>query len=515
MPYNSGIYSPPSNSWNPAVQGTEIDPNDWASTLSDISSALSTAVLKDGTQTITANLPLSGFKFTGVNLTSGLSSRSEFASGGVLQDNIPQDAGLTAGSSTVYTATLVPAIVGYTDKACYRWQYDEACGASPTINLNSLGAKKIYKNVGGTAVQLAANDVPTNFIGIHRYDTALDGSAGGFWLLNFPNEVSNSFITDPTNFTLVSSVAANALTIAVKGLDGNDPSATNPVRIPFPNQTGGFDVLTITTATSLVVPDTATLGTANAVLAKLWIVGFNDASTFRLGIVNTQVAAGIFAFTSGNTYSSTTISTGADSAGVFYSGTGVTTKAMVPLGLLEVTEATAGTWATAPSKTVLYKAGMPLPGTMLSPKSVQKTDQFTTTSTSFADITGATITVTLQSAANRVIVNTFGTYGQQSQTESVFVRIMRDATAIAIGDTSGSRTRATAGFLCNVTNLATSLLQFTAHWMDTPNTTSVTYKLQMQVNAGTGTLGGGALGDANTAEFGTYPTSILVTEIVA
>ena len=66
MPFSSGAYSAPANSWNPAVAATTINETDWASLLADLTTALSTCMLKDGTQVITANLPMAGFKFTGL-----------------------------------------------------------------------------------------------------------------------------------------------------------------------------------------------------------------------------------------------------------------------------------------------------------------------------------------------------------------------------------------------------------------------------------------------------------------
>lgn len=69
MAFSSGtfsLYSP----GNPVVTGTTIS-STWANnTLSDIATGLSTCVLKDGSQTITANIPMSGFKFTGLGAGS-------------------------------------------------------------------------------------------------------------------------------------------------------------------------------------------------------------------------------------------------------------------------------------------------------------------------------------------------------------------------------------------------------------------------------------------------------------
>lgn len=71
MAYNGSgtfnLYSP----GNPVVTGTTIS-SSWAnSTLSDIATGLSTAVCKDGQTTITANIPMSNFKLTGLAAGTG------------------------------------------------------------------------------------------------------------------------------------------------------------------------------------------------------------------------------------------------------------------------------------------------------------------------------------------------------------------------------------------------------------------------------------------------------------
>jgi len=58
MPLNgSGSYAAPASTWNPAVDGTNINSTDWAALLADISTALSTALYKDGQQTATVLVP--------------------------------------------------------------------------------------------------------------------------------------------------------------------------------------------------------------------------------------------------------------------------------------------------------------------------------------------------------------------------------------------------------------------------------------------------------------------------
>lgn len=68
MPYSAGTFTLPLG--NPVVTGTTIA-STWAnSTLTDIATGLSTAILKDGTQTVSANIPLGGFKATNLGASS-------------------------------------------------------------------------------------------------------------------------------------------------------------------------------------------------------------------------------------------------------------------------------------------------------------------------------------------------------------------------------------------------------------------------------------------------------------
>lgn len=82
MPYSSGtfqLYTP----GNPVVTGTTIS-STWANnTLNDIATGLSACLLKDGSQTVTANIPFSGFKITGLGAgtASGNSIRYEQVNG--------------------------------------------------------------------------------------------------------------------------------------------------------------------------------------------------------------------------------------------------------------------------------------------------------------------------------------------------------------------------------------------------------------------------------------------------
>lgn len=73
MPRNgSGVYTPPANSFNPAVPDTEINATDWNSTLDDLAEAMTDSIAADGQTTITANIPMAGYKLTGVGAATTL-----------------------------------------------------------------------------------------------------------------------------------------------------------------------------------------------------------------------------------------------------------------------------------------------------------------------------------------------------------------------------------------------------------------------------------------------------------
>jgi hypothetical protein len=175
------------------------------------------------------------------------------------------------------------------------------------------------------------------------------------------------------NGIIVASVSSNALTISIKTLAGTDPTATDVVKIPFRNVTpanGDYTVLTLTSAFSLVISSGSTLGAASASPLRIWLVGFNDGGTFRLGAINCRIGGAtptqIFGIDEGALASSTAEggAGAADSAGVYYTGTAVASKALCILGYLEWSAGltTAGTWDIVPTTIQLFTKGIKKPG---------------------------------------------------------------------------------------------------------------------------------------------------------
>jgi hypothetical protein len=123
-------------------------------------------------------------------------------------------------------------------------------------------------------------------------------------------------------------------------------------------------------------------------------------------------------------------------------------------------------------------------GKVLQVVSTTKTDTFSITSTSFADITGLSVSITPSSASNKIMVFVdcyIG--GQASASTQSMTRLMRDSTAICVGASAGSRTQASSeSGLDSVNHVEPVAINF----LDTPSTTSaITYKVQMRVTGGT------------------------------
>lgn len=138
--------------------------------------------------------------------------------------------------------------------------------------------------------------------------------------------------------SITTSVASNALTLglAPTTLDFRSGELTS----------GAVNTRTISAALSLAVPPGATLGTVNAVAARLAILAIDNVGTIELAVANLSGGVNLDETT---LISTTAISASATSASVIYSTTARTNVPFRVVGFVYITQATAGTWATAPA----------------------------------------------------------------------------------------------------------------------------------------------------------------------
>lgn len=206
-------------------------------------------------------------------------------------------------------------------------------GVQPTATLTTKGdiyvatasATVARQGIGVDGEVLIADSAQTNGL---KWGTAPSAP-------DQPYEISNCTIT--------TSVAASALTIALKDKSGSDPSGGSACKIGFRNttaSTGTYTQVSTTSAVSLTISSGSTLGCTNAVDCFVNVYAINNAGTVVLGAVNGWLDESLV--------QSSTAEGGAgaaDSAGVLYSTAAQTSKAVRFIGKIRIQEATAGTWA--------------------------------------------------------------------------------------------------------------------------------------------------------------------------
>ena len=155
-------------------------------------------------------------------------------------------------------------------------------------------------------------------------------------------------------------------------------------------------------------------------------------------------------------------------------------------------------------------------GNVLQVVSVSKTNEFTTTSGTFVDITDLSISITPQSASNKILLLcTMGSFANDNTDgdKRAHMRFTRDGSAICVGD-AGTGDEVTLTVNLRSDSGLVHQVPASASFLDSPNTTSsVTYKVQASRGAdafGTVRLNRTSLVDANT---GNAATTFTVMEI--
>jgi hypothetical protein len=156
-------------------------------------------------------------------------------------------------------------------------------------------------------------------------------------------------------------------------------------------------------------------------------------------------------------------------------------------------------------------------GEVLQVVNTTKTSVFTTTSSSYVDVTGLSASITPSSSSSKILVMVSFYFSSSSSSGYPIARILRDSTAIYVGDAAGSRALAlaqTGGGL--FTSDGGTGFNVSAQFIDSPATTSsTTYKIQAQQSSG-GTVRIGAVGDdSDASNRPRMASSIVLMEIAA
>jgi hypothetical protein len=324
----SGTYNLLTNSWNPATNGVSATAVDWQNLINDVAAALTQSLSADGQTPMTGNLNAGNNKITG--LAAGSATGDSLRWEQLFSQGQPVTLASAATTDIGAQNTVLLNITGTTTITSFGTNYNGPRYVrfdgvlTLTHNATTLilpGGANITTAAGDSAI-VVPNGTPANGWRVLGYQKA-DGTT-----------IATSKIQP-----ISASVSGNALTISASSLT-----------LDFRSTTLGSGTVTTVTGTpaNLVISSGSTLGTVNAVQSDIVVLAINNAGTIELAAVN---LAGGTRLDEANLITTTAEggAGAADSSTVIYSTTARTSVAYRVLGIIRSTQATAGTWATAPS----------------------------------------------------------------------------------------------------------------------------------------------------------------------
>jgi len=143
-----------------------------------------------------------------------------------------------------------------------------------------------------------------------------------------------------------------------------------------------------------------------------------------------------------------------------------------------------------------------------------KTDTFSGTSTTFADITDMSVTITPAATSSKILV-LYDIKFSMTSGYNAQLGLVRDSTQIYLGDTASARTRASSACWEAGSN-ANAVYNLSGQYLDSPSSTSATtYKLQYNVETGGTCYVGRSTADSDGEGLSRTAQSITVMEVLA
>ncbi|MBF0234271.1 MAG: hypothetical protein HQK65_14725 [Desulfamplus sp.] len=331
-----------------------------------------------------------------------------------------------------------------------------ASGGTPSLTLgtaNAAGDASTFVRTNDTILAFDATSPSTQAFG----DTAVVGVA----TVAARRDHKHAMPAEPAgggkganildNVGIAATVGSKALTVALKGQDGNDPAAGNIVTIGFRDETlttGTPNIRTVTGALSVVLSSGSTLGFTAAEAGRLYVWAIDNAGTVELALSRTAI------FQETNLVSTTAEggAGAADSAAAMYSTAARSNVACRCIGYVEITTgATAGEWDNAPTKIQIMGPGVRRTGDVVQIVRASTVTAGSTATTIPADDTipqiteGAEVltgTITVTSAINRIHVRGYlpivSVSGAADMTLALFADSGADALAMGMVSPQGA-----------------------------------------------------------------------------
>ena len=280
MSYNGSGTFQINTTGQPVVAGTVISSTAFNSLTSDLATGLSTAITKDGQTTVTANIPLSGFKITGLGAATVGTDAVRYSQ---IQSNT--DKLVTVSGTDTLTGSVTPALTAYAAGNMFSFVVANTNTTAVTINIDGVGSKSITRT-GSTA--LVAGDMVAGQVALIEYDGTR------FQLLN-GNSFTNLLVSGTLTYggvTLTNAVTGTGKMVLDTSPTVNNPTVTNYTEsvvaigtvtssntLSLTNGTVQTATLTASTACTFTMP-TATAGKSFMLFLKQAASTGNGTATF-------------------------------------------------------------------------------------------------------------------------------------------------------------------------------------------------------------------------------------------
>jgi hypothetical protein len=221
MSFNgSGVFQRLYNWTNDAAANIKIRADRFDNEMDGMATGLSTCLTKDGQTTVTANLPMSTYRHTGVGNGS---ARNDYAALGQVQDG-KLNWVAAGGTADAITAAYSPSITSLVDGQLFYVRASDAnATTTPTFSPNGLTARTIVKD-GGLALGVG-DIVGAGHELILRYDLSntryefLNPNISGFALLDSNNTfTANQTFTGLINYPLESTLTISSASVTPTGI---------------------------------------------------------------------------------------------------------------------------------------------------------------------------------------------------------------------------------------------------------------------------------------------------------
>jgi len=194
MPFNgSGTFTRDYVWVNDKIAGTPITASRVDDDSDDFASGLSSVITKDGQTTLTANIPFSNFKITG--LGNG-SARNDSIALGQVQDNQFLYLGTTSGSADAYTLAPSPTITAYATTQQFTVKIHATnTTTTPYLQISAIAnptTTAVIKKLSATKTEIAleAGDLIAN--GLYEFQR---NSANDAWIVLNPSKPKDLLAT--------------------------------------------------------------------------------------------------------------------------------------------------------------------------------------------------------------------------------------------------------------------------------------------------------------------------------